>query len=51
MSFSKSTVSRLCQGLDVRVAAWNERPLGAYPFMIVDALVVKVRRQYAQRVP
>ena len=26
-AFSKSTVSRLCEGLDVRVGAWNERPL------------------------
>ncbi len=50
-SFSKSTVSRLCEGLDVRVTAWNERPLeaGAYPFVIVDALVLKVRRQQAVR--
>lgn len=50
-SFSKSTVSRLCAGLDVRVAAWRERALDAvrYPFVIVDALVVKVRRQEAVR--
>ena len=50
-SFSKSTVSRLCAGLDVRVAAWRERALDAvrYPFVIVDALVIKVRRQEAVR--
>lgn len=50
-SFSKSTVSRLCQGLDARVSAWQERPLDSikYPFVIVDALVVKVRRQEAVR--
>lgn len=42
---SKSTVSALCARLDPLVAAWNERPLGevAYPFVLVDALVLKVR--------
>lgn len=49
-SFSKSTVSSLCADLDARVAAWNERPLeGRYPFLIVDAIVVKVRRDGAVR--
>jgi transposase-like protein len=44
-SFAKSTVSELSKGLDPLVAAWNERELGGtrYPFLIVDALVVKVR--------
>jgi putative transposase len=46
-SFSKSTVSALCAQLDPLVTAWNERPLGeqACPFMLVDALVVKVREE------
>jgi putative transposase len=49
--FSRSTVSHLCTALDARVHAWHERPLGsyAYPFVIVDALVVKVRRDHAVR--
>jgi putative transposase len=47
--FSRSTVSQLCEALDARVQAWNERPLGAYPFVLVDALVVKVRRDDAVR--
>jgi putative transposase len=49
--FSRSTVSQLCTALDVRVRAWNERPLSeqAYPFVIVDALVIKVRRDEAVR--
>jgi putative transposase len=49
--FSRSTVSQLCLALDARVQAWNERPLGGqmYPFVIVDALVVKVRRDEAVR--
>lgn len=49
--FSRSTVSQLCTALDARVHAWNERPLGteAYPFVIVDALVGKVRRDEAVR--
>ncbi|HKI62350.1 MAG TPA: IS256 family transposase [Mariprofundaceae bacterium] len=44
-SFSKSTVSRLCTNLDARVGAWNERRLDdrLFPFLIVDALVIKVR--------
>jgi transposase-like protein len=43
--FSKSTVSDLCQGLDASVHAWNERDLSGnhYPFLLVDALVLKVR--------
>jgi transposase-like protein len=43
--FSKSTVSDLCKGLDPVVEAWNERDLGAtrFPFVLVDALVIRVR--------
>lgn len=42
-SFSKSTVSQLCLGLDARVTAFNERDLGAFPFVIVDAMYFKAR--------
>lgn len=44
-SFAKSTVSDLCQALDPLVTAWNERDLSGqrYPFVLVDALVLKVR--------
>lgn len=37
--------------LDLRMRAWNERPLGdmSYPFLIIDALVIKVRRDGAVR--
>lgn len=51
VSFSKSTVSQLCVELDARVSAWNERRLDGhiYPFLIVDALVVKARRNDAVR--
>ncbi|RMH22281.1 MAG: IS256 family transposase [Gammaproteobacteria bacterium] len=44
-SFSKSTVSRLCAALDARVRAWSERPLGRFPFLLIDALYVKVREE------
>lgn len=45
-SFSKSTVSDLCKQLDPIVEAWNNRPLSkAYPFLVVDALYVKVREE------
>lgn len=44
--FSKSTVSALCKGLDDTVNEWNERDLGGqeYPFLLVDALVIRVRK-------
>jgi putative transposase len=43
--FAKSTVSDLCKGLDPLVQAWNERDLRGtrFPFVVVDALVLKVR--------
>ena len=44
-SFSKSTVSRLCTALNARVRAWCERPLGRFPFLLIDALYVKVREE------
>ena len=42
-SFSKSTVFELCKSLDLLVDEWNERPLGQYPFVLMDAIVIKVR--------
>lgn len=44
-SFSKSTVSTLCAGLDARVRAFNERRFEgqSYPFIMVDALFFKSR--------
>jgi len=47
--FSKSTVSKLAKGLGEQVEAWAERPLGECPFLICDAMQVKVRRQGAVR--
>jgi len=48
--FSRQTVSRLAQQLDEQVGAWAERKLEKrYPFLIVDAMQVKVRRQQAVR--
>jgi transposase-like protein len=48
--FSRQTVSRLAQKLDGQVQAWAERKLEHhYPFLIVDAMQVKVRRQQAVR--
>ncbi|GIO16732.1 IS256 family transposase [Cohnella xylanilytica] len=43
--FSKSTVSELCKQLDPIVQEWAQRPLKgrAYPFLLVDAMYVKVR--------
>jgi len=48
--FSSSTVSRLAEELDEQVQAWAERPLEEeYPFLILDAMQLKVRRQKAVR--
>lgn len=49
--FSKSTVSKLCTDLDAQVRAWAERPLDeqAFPFILADAIQVKVRREGAVR--
>lgn len=51
VSFSKSTVSQLSVELDARLASWRGRDLSEkqYPFLIVDALVVDVRRDHAIR--
>lgn len=45
--FSKSTVSDLCKRLDPIVHAWNNRNLRehTYPFLIVDAMVLKIREE------
>lgn len=41
---SKSTVSRICSGLDERAAAFRGRPLeGAYPYVWLDARIERVR--------
>jgi transposase-like protein len=44
--FSKSTVSGLCKGLGGIVKEWQSRDLSSqeYPFSLVDALVVRVRK-------
>jgi len=43
-SFSKSTVSALCQELDPVVEGFRNRPLARrYPFVIVDAIYMKAR--------
>jgi putative transposase len=50
--FAKSTVSDLCKALDPLVEAWNGRDLSGtrYPFVVVDALVLKVRESGRVRV-
>jgi putative transposase len=41
---TRDRVSALCRGLDDKVAAFRSRPLtGAYPYLWLDAKVVKVR--------
>jgi len=48
--FSSSTVSRLTEDLDEQVDAWAERRLDQeYPFLVLDAMQLKVRRQKAVR--
>ena len=45
--FSKSSVSDLCKRLDPIVQGWNHRSLREhrYPFLFVDALVLKIREE------
>ncbi|WP_028962170.1 IS256 family transposase [Sulfobacillus thermosulfidooxidans] len=49
--FSKSTVSDLAKGLEAAVQQWRTRSLAEtpYPFLIVDALVLKIRENGAVR--
>jgi len=42
-SISKSQVSRLAQELDTELLAWRMRPLGTYPYLVIDARYEKVR--------
>ena len=45
--FSRSTISELCKNLDPIVQGWISRPLNEkrFPFIIVDAMVIKVREE------
>jgi putative transposase len=48
---SKSTVSRICSGLDERADAFRGRPLeGAYPYVWLDARIERVRERDAHTV-
>ncbi|MCS3632500.1 transposase-like protein [Salinibacter ruber] len=48
--FSRQTVSNLTEKLDQQVEAWANRPLEEeYPFLLADAMQLKVRRQGAVR--
>ncbi|MCS4098012.1 transposase-like protein [Salinibacter ruber] len=48
--FSRQTVSNLTEKLDEQVQAWAERPLEkGYPFLLADAMQLKIRRQGAVR--
>lgn len=48
--FSRSTVSRLTGDLEKQVDAWAERPLDQeYPFLVLDAMHLDIRRQGAVR--
>lgn len=42
-SISKSQVSRLCSQLDQELLAFRMRPLGVYPYLLIDARYEKVR--------
>ena len=45
---SKSTVSRICKGIDDEVAVFRTRPLGhlAMPYVYLDATYVKARNNH-----
>lgn len=50
-SISKSSVSALCQRLDPIICEWKTRSLKEieYPFVLVDALVIRVGNRVRQR--
>lgn len=49
-SFSRSTVSEACKGLDAQVRRFRDRPLEAeYPFVMVDATFPKAREDHRVR--
>lgn len=49
-TFSKSTVSEICKGLDIPVKQFKERLLPEkYPFIMADAIYVKVREDHRIR--
>jgi len=41
---SRSTVSDLLKGLDPVVHEWIDRPIGTYSFLIVGAIVIRIRK-------
>jgi len=43
VSFSRSTVSQLCLELDAKVRKFNDRKLGEYPFLVIDAMHFRAR--------
>ena len=45
ISISSSTISRLTADLDADLAVWRNRPVGACPYLFVDARYEKVRHQ------
>jgi len=47
--FSRQTVRNSTERLDEQVQAWAERSLGEYPFLLADAMQLKIRRQGAVR--
>ena len=48
--FSRSTISTLCKSLTKEVRAFKERPLEEeYPFVMVDAMYIKVREDHRVR--
>ncbi|MFB6232068.1 MAG: transposase [Salinibacter sp.] len=48
--FSRQTVSNLVERLDEQVRAWADRPLEEeYPFLLADAMQLKIRRDEAVR--
>lgn len=50
VEFSKSNVSELCKALDPYVESFKNRPLeGDYPFVMADAMYVKVREDHRIR--
>jgi putative transposase len=40
----EASLPRAGEGLDPVVREWIDRPIGTYPFLIVNAVVIKIRK-------
>lgn len=47
-SFSKSTIPEVCRELDIVVNELRNKQLGRLPFVMVDAIYIRVRKEHRE---